>query len=120
MSMWISKWRVVLKSIRTNVYSSCDHSYWSSYNSEFTYLVGSTLALNGSSYDRYFSEHQKWAWSPYSRFRLNLSPLTGSTMLVNTGPGFQFKQSWTKRSLGPVFTKLFKFMIKIRLKFQIQ
>ena len=31
-------------------------------------------------------DHQSWAWSPYSRLRLNLSPLTWSNMLVNTGP----------------------------------
>ena len=44
------------------------------------------LEVKKKSKDRYFSEHQSWAWSPYSRFRLNLSPLTGSNMLVNTGP----------------------------------
>ena len=43
------------------------------------------LEVKKKSKDRYFSEHQSWAWSPYSRFRLNLSPLTGSNMLVNNG-----------------------------------
>jgi len=41
--------------------------------------------LNGSRYGRYFSEHQSWAWSPYNRFRLNLSPLTGSNMFSEHG-----------------------------------
>ena len=89
MSMWISNWRVVLKSIKTNVYSSCDHSYWLIHLFSRLNLSVSGLRLrplNGSSYDRFFSEHQSWAWSHYSRFRLNLSPLTGSNMLVNSCP----------------------------------
>ena len=36
--MWISNWRVVLKSIKTNVYSFAT-SYSSSYNGWSTYLV---------------------------------------------------------------------------------
>ena len=96
MSLWISKWRVksrnqlklmyiLLVTIVTDPVTIVDHLF-SRLN--FSVSVLKLRPLNGSCYDHYFSEHQSWAWSPYSRFRLNLCPLTGSNMLVDTGRGF--------------------------------